>query len=151
MYQCVFCEHLAAAKHRCCSPEFSPIDRPSFVDPFSSRFRRITAETFIALHFDRVLVVNCRTKAEYDEGHVKWAIRRHPFLDYFDSLSPQEYSPMMPFVYSLTVLGHSRTGGNPKVPVSAPSSLRRSRIAARGRARWRLQPVLGSAPGVLRR
>jgi rhodanese-related sulfurtransferase len=82
----------------------SSIDPPSFLDANSRQFQRITPETFCALyddhpHFDRVVVVDCRTKAEYDGGHIKGAIRRHPYFDDFDSLYPEEYSPTTLFVF----------------------------------------------------
>jgi rhodanese-related sulfurtransferase len=80
------------------------IDPPSFPDYFAKNFRRINAETFCQLYddhpnFDRVLVVDCRTKAEYEGGHIKGAIRRHPFFDDFDSLYPQEYRPTTLFIF----------------------------------------------------
>jgi rhodanese-related sulfurtransferase len=82
----------------------SSIDPPSFDDSFSTRFERITAKTVCALYshhpnFERVLVVDCRTHAEYEGGHIKGAIRRHPFFDEFDSLYAQEYSATTLFVF----------------------------------------------------
>jgi hypothetical protein len=37
--------------------------------------------------------------AEYDDGHIKGAIRRQAFEDDFDSLYPQEYSPTTLFIF----------------------------------------------------
>jgi rhodanese-related sulfurtransferase len=79
------------------------IDPPSFAD-FSKAFRRIKTDTFCQLfdshpHFDRLLVVDCRSRREYDGGHIKGAIRRHPFESGFDSLYSEEYNPTTLFVF----------------------------------------------------
>jgi rhodanese-related sulfurtransferase len=81
----------------------SSIDPPSFLD-HAHKFRRISADTFCSLYdhhpnFDRILVVDCRTMAEYDCGHIKGAVRRHPFFDDFNSLYDQEYSPTTLFIF----------------------------------------------------
>jgi rhodanese-related sulfurtransferase len=78
-------------------------DPPSFAD-WSKAFQRITAKTFCQLFdshpdFQRLLVVDCRTQGEYDAGHIKGAIRRHPFESGFDSLYAEEYSPLTLFVF----------------------------------------------------
>jgi rhodanese-related sulfurtransferase len=80
-----------------------PIDPPSFLD-HAKKFRRISADTFCSVYdhrpkFDRILVVDCRTEAEYDGGHIKGTDRQCPFFEEFDSLYDQEYSPMTLFIF----------------------------------------------------
>jgi M-phase inducer tyrosine phosphatase len=73
------------------------IDPPSF-DDYGRNYRRITASTFCSLfdshpNFQKLVVVDCRTKGEYDGGHIKGAIRRHPFEEGFDTLYSEIYAP----------------------------------------------------------
>jgi M-phase inducer tyrosine phosphatase len=75
----------------------SDIDPPSF-DDYSRKYRRITRDTFCSLfdnhpNFKKLVVVDCRTKGEYDGGHIKGAMRRHPFENGFETLYSEIYDP----------------------------------------------------------
>jgi rhodanese-related sulfurtransferase len=81
------------------------IDPPSFPDK-NKDFRRISAETFRVIldhkhaGFKRLVVVDCRTRAEFDGGHIKGAIRHHPdFDDRFDLLYREYYDPATLFIF----------------------------------------------------
>jgi M-phase inducer tyrosine phosphatase len=76
---------------------------PSF-DDRTKQFRRISAETFCGLsegHPDSngLIVVDCRTKREYDGGHIRGAIRAHPFFDNFPVLYAKVYDKEKLFVF----------------------------------------------------
>jgi M-phase inducer tyrosine phosphatase len=71
------------------------IDPPS-TTRYMERFRRISNETFCAYfdshpNFTKFVVVDCRSAAEYNGGHIKGAIRRHPFEGKFHSLYDEIY------------------------------------------------------------
>jgi M-phase inducer tyrosine phosphatase len=73
----------------------SDIDPPS-VTRYSEGYRRITAATFCAYfdshpNFAKLIVVDCRSRGEYEGGHIKGAIRRHPFEGQFHSLYGEIY------------------------------------------------------------
>jgi M-phase inducer tyrosine phosphatase len=79
------------------------VDVPSFED-YTKQYRRISGDTFCAIHdshpaFKSVVTVDCRTKREYKGGHIKGAIRVHPFLDNFGLLYPRVYDPETLFVF----------------------------------------------------
>jgi M-phase inducer tyrosine phosphatase len=80
------------------------IDPPSFMDT-TSAFRRISADTFCTLvdqhhpNFKKLIVVDCRTKREYDGGHIKGAIRRHPFEGAFYWLYNEIYDPQTLIIF----------------------------------------------------
>ena len=80
-------------------------DVEHFAD-YTGDYDRITGDTFCKVYrdhpgFDRVLVVDCRTKGEYDGGHIKGAIRCHPFEKpgNITDLYNREYSPKTLFVF----------------------------------------------------
>jgi M-phase inducer tyrosine phosphatase len=78
-------------------PSPSPGDPPSFLD-YTKGYKRIRADTFCSLFdrhpaFSKFVVVDCRTKGEYDGGHIKGAIRCHPFERDFDALYSRIYDP----------------------------------------------------------
>jgi M-phase inducer tyrosine phosphatase len=85
----------------------SPLQGPAAVPSLGrscNTFKRITSDELCALYenhpkFDRVLVVDCRTQREYNAGHIKGAIRRHPQEPGFDQFYAEEYSPMTLFVF----------------------------------------------------
>jgi rhodanese-related sulfurtransferase len=75
----------------------------SFLDR-SKRFRRISPATFWELfdchpNFERLFVVDGRTKAEYAADHIRGAIQRHPIFGSFASLYPQECSLRTLFIF----------------------------------------------------
>jgi M-phase inducer tyrosine phosphatase len=79
------------------------IDPPS-LEYFSQCYRRITADTFCSFFdsrpgFDSMLVIDCRSAPEYEGGHIKGAIRRHPFEAGFDALYSEVYSPTTLFIF----------------------------------------------------
>jgi rhodanese-related sulfurtransferase len=76
---------------------------PSLRQP-DDTYPGITAHQLCAIYekhpeFDRLLVVDCRTEREYNAGHIKGAVRRHPFDTNFDQLYAEEYSPTTLFVF----------------------------------------------------
>jgi rhodanese-related sulfurtransferase len=71
---------------------------------FTQEFDRITAETFCQVYtnhpaFSKVLVVDCRTEREYNGGHIKGAIRCHPFTDSIPDLYTKEYQPDVLYIF----------------------------------------------------
>jgi M-phase inducer tyrosine phosphatase len=78
--------------------ERKEIDPPFFWDS-SNLFRRISADTFCSLvdarypNFKKLIVVDCRTAREYNGGHIKGAIRRHPFEYRATSVYDEIYDP----------------------------------------------------------
>jgi rhodanese-related sulfurtransferase len=81
----------------------SSTDPPRFLD-YTGQFYRISAATFCQLYddhpnFDRVFVIDCRTPAEYNGGHIKGAIRCHPFMDNLDEVYASEYREATLFIF----------------------------------------------------
>jgi rhodanese-related sulfurtransferase len=83
--------------------KLTPIDPESFVD-YTGNFDRISAATFCALvdnhpNFDNVFVCDCRTPGEYNGGHIKTAIRCHPFMESIPDLYKAEYNAKISFIF----------------------------------------------------
>jgi M-phase inducer tyrosine phosphatase len=81
----------------------SDIDPPSF-ETGSQGYRRITATTFCSLfdnhpNFEKLVVIDGRSQLEYDGGHIKGAIRCHPFEDPVDTLYSEVYDPKTLFIF----------------------------------------------------
>jgi M-phase inducer tyrosine phosphatase len=79
------------------------MDPPSFPDA-KWAFRRITAATFCDLlehhpAFARLVVLDCRSQAEYECGHITGAKNCHPYDCDFDCLYDSEYDPTTLFVF----------------------------------------------------
>jgi M-phase inducer tyrosine phosphatase len=79
------------------------VDPPSKPD-YSRDFDRITAEVFCKWYdnhptFTRLLVIDCRTPREYDGGHIKGAIRCHPFMESIPELYQKEYQPDTLYIF----------------------------------------------------
>jgi hypothetical protein len=74
------------------------IDVPFFWDS-GNNFQRILADTFNSLvdtphpNYKILVVVDWRTQREYDGGHIKRAIRCHPFECHATSLYDDIYDP----------------------------------------------------------
>jgi rhodanese-related sulfurtransferase len=92
----------------------TPIDPDSFHGlDISRKFHRISAKTFCEVfnnhpNFERVLVVDCRSSAEYDAGHIKTAIRCHPTENNTNipDLYRREYDPNTLFIFHCEFSGY---------------------------------------------
>jgi M-phase inducer tyrosine phosphatase len=79
------------------------INPASFTD-YTGTFERISAATFCTIfdhhpNFERVFVIDCRTPAEYKGGHIKTAVRCHPFMDSIPALYREQYNANTLFVF----------------------------------------------------
>jgi rhodanese-related sulfurtransferase len=77
---------------------------PPFFHDSVKKYRRINGDTFCSLfdnhsQFDKMLVIDCRRAYEYEGGHIKGAIRVHPFEDEFESLYSRVYDPGTLFIF----------------------------------------------------
>lgn len=79
---------------------------PESVEDYTGDYRRISGDTFSKFFYDhhgfeRVFVVDCRTRGEYDGGHIKGATRCHPFekLGNITELYKREYNPNTLFIF----------------------------------------------------
>ena len=80
-----------------------PEDPPTLQISYSN-FPRISGETFCKLfddhsRFEGFTVIDCRTEREYNGGHIKGAIRCHPFESSIEELYHKIWKPRCCYVF----------------------------------------------------